>query len=340
MYKRFIDISTVVLGIVLICLSVLVGINFSKLSQDFNTRTAFDVNNPPDFRFMIILDGTDTSFVKEIELGVLSAARDYKIAYEIWNFKGNRKEEEILQQFDIAIESNVDGIIIQAFDDEGFRTLLSKSNYREVPVTTVGTDILGYEKVSFLAYNEYAIGARIGTLLNQHFESEKINNGTIVLLQNDNYTEQDQGLGMMEKLESDFTIKTEIVDYKGENTLNAEGVTRNIINLYDDLVAIVCSSGEETLGVVQALKDTDKINEVVVIGNDDYPEILDYIERGTVYATVVADNERLGYEAMVHMYEFNTGQFVSQYKDIRVNIIQKSNMDSYLTEVGDRYDKE
>ncbi len=36
------------------------------------------------------------------------------------------KVKKILRQFDIAIESNVDGIILQAFDDQGFDTTLKR----------------------------------------------------------------------------------------------------------------------------------------------------------------------------------------------------------------------
>ncbi|MBN2220890.1 MAG: sugar ABC transporter substrate-binding protein, partial [Vallitaleaceae bacterium] len=122
--------------------------------------------------------------------------------------------------------------------------------------------------------------------------------------------------------------------------LSAEEATRNVIRENPDLIAVVCSSGEETLGAIQALKDTNKIGDVMVIGNDDYEEVLDYIERGLVYATVVADNELLGYEAIMNMTNHKADLLVSQYKDIRVRLITKSNLDEYRQEVGGRLDEE
>ena len=339
MYKRVINTITVILIIILVSLSFLVGINFTKLSKDFNIGTTYDNDNPPLYRFMVIIDGSDTSYVKEMELGLSSAALDNGVVYEMWHFAGERKEEEILRQFDIAIESNVDGIIIQAFDDERLASVLSKSNYRGVPVTTIGIDIPTHEKVSFLSYNNYAIGSRIGNLLSANFSMEQIKSGTIVLLQDEDNIDQDKGLAIKEKLSEEFIVKPILVNYQGEDTLNAEGVTRSVVNEYDDLVAIICTTGEETLGVVQALKETNKINDVVVIGSEDYQEILEYIERGTVFATVVPDNERLGYEAITHLVEYNNGSFVSQYKDIQVNIIEKETIETYIREVGDRFEE-
>lgn len=339
MYRRVINIITVILIIILVSLSFLVGINFSKLSKDFNIGTTYDINNPPKYRFMVIIDGTDANYVKEMELGLSRAALDHEVVYEMWHFEGDNKEDDILRQFDIAIESNVDGIIIQAFDDERLSSVLSKSNYRGVPVTTIGIDIPTHEKVSFLSYNNYAIGSRIGNLLSTNFSEEQINSGTIVLLQDEDNSDQDKGLAIKEKLSESFVVKPVLINNQGEDTLNAEGVTRIVVNEYDDLVAIVCTTGDETLGVVQALKETNTINDVVVIGSDDYQEILDYIDRGTVFATVVPDNERLGYEAITHLVEYKNGAFVSQYKDIQVNIIEKATIETYMKEVGDRFEE-
>lgn len=339
MYKHVINVITIILIIVLVALSFLVGTNFSKISKDFNIGTSFNEDNPPKYRFMVILDGTDANYIKEMELGLSNAARDNDVAYELWEFEGERREEEIIRQFDIAVESNVDGIIIQAFEDERLDEILSKSNYRGVPVTTIGVDIPTHEKVSFLSYNNYAIGSRIGNILSANFVTSLIESGTIVLFQDEDNNDQDKGLAIKEKLDSNFVIKPELVNYQGEDALNAVAYTRNVINEYNDLVAIICTTGEETLGVVEALKETNKISDIVVIGSDDYKEILDYVERGTVFATVVPDNERLGYEAMTHLIEYSNGQFVSQYKDIQVNIIESQNIETYIREVGDRFEQ-
>ena len=120
--------------------------------------------------------------------------------------------------------------------------------------------------------------------------------------------------------------------------MNAGGLTRNIIDKYEDLVGIICSSGEETLGAIQALKDTNKINDVVVFGFDNSNEILDYIDREVILATIVAQNEKLGYEAIDNMVKHNKGEFVSMYNDISIEIITKENLKDYILESGEKND--
>jgi len=338
MAKRLLNMITILLALLLTVLIVLVTLNFTRLSQEFSTSNSFDLNNPPVYRFMVILDGTDKSYVDEVSFGVSKAAKEYGVVYEMWHFEGEDKEANILKQFDIAIESEVDGIIIQPFEDQAFDEVLRKSNARNIPVITINEDIPGQEKVSNLSYNDYSIGNTIGNLLKDEFAKDDINQGTIVLFQDNLDVGQDMGSGIQEKISPRFTIKPIVDEFSGEESLNAVSETIKIIDLYKDLKAIVCSNGDETLGVIQALKEMNKLNEVLVIGNDDYDEILDYVERGTILATVVTNNERIGYEAISQMVEHNKGKFVSQYKDIVVELIDSSNIHSYYEKIGDRYE--
>lgn len=336
MKKTVEQIITFLLVLVLMVLGFFVVLNFTSISRNLSEGSAYSKTNKPLYRFMVILDGTDQSYVNEIKVGAETAAKDYSVVFELWSFDGENKIDEIIRQFDIAVESNVDGVIVQAIDNETFTATLNKANYRNIPVTTIGTKIPRDNIVSDISYNEYQIGSQIGKMISGYFKSNEIYSGTIVLFQNNTLNGQDNGLAIKEKLTDGFTIKPISIDYEGEDTLNAEGVTKDILRQYDNIVAIICSTGEETLGVTQGLKDFNKINDVLIIGSDDYPEILDYVDRGLIYATTVSDNERLGYEAVVNMVESNNGQFVSQYKDIRVNIISKLGLDEYRKAIGER----
>ncbi len=337
MVKYFINVMTIILSFMLAVLAVLVALNFSKLSQELSTNSPFSVDQQPIYRFMVILDSSDKSYAKEFEEGVSKAAGDYQVAYEIWGFEGGDKEDDIIKQFDIAIESGVDGIVLQAFNDDRFDALLAKSNEREIPVVTVNKDVPSQEKVTFISYNDYAIGNRIGVLLEKVFEEDQVKKGTIVIMQDKLEDGKYIGSGIQQKISEAFEVIPEINEGIGDNALNAEGQTDQILSKYEDLVAIVTSNGDETLVVIQALINRNLINDIAVIGNDDNPEILEFIGRNTIPATIVTDNERLGYDGIVNLVEHNKGQFVSQYKDIKVNIVDGDNVHLYLDE-GDESD--
>lgn len=314
---------TIVLVVILFILSILIGFNFTKLNDEVIEGNHFSKKNPPNFRFMVIVDGSDLKFVEEFEQGLLEAANHHNVAYELWYFDGENKSDKIQRQFDIAIESNVDGIILQAFDTISFDQTLQKANTRDIPVITIGTDIPAQEKVSFISNNQYRMGTQLGKLLKEYFENEKINSGTIILFQNDRIENSDKALAINEVLNDRFNIQRIRNDLSADNALNTVGMTQSILKKYDDIVSIICSNGEETLGTIQALKDQNMIHDIVVIGNDDYDEILDYVEREIIFATVVVENKRIGYEAIEEMVKYKNQEFVSQYRDINENILRR-----------------
>jgi ribose transport system substrate-binding protein len=317
---------------------VLSIINSAKLKRDTNIDLNFTKSTPPLYRFMIIIDGSDESYVEKFKKGVTDACLDSSVAFEFWDFKGDSKDENILRQFDIAIESKVDGIIIQPFEDDRFDEILGKANYYNIPTITIDTDIPTKEKVCFISYNRYQISTEIGKLLNTELNKNGEQKGTIIVIQNEQNYNYDEAIALNQVIDDKYSIKVEELNYTGENLLNAGGLTRNIIDKYDDLVGIICSSGEETFGAIQALKDTNKMNDVAVVGFDNSKEIIEYIDRGVILATVVAENEKLGYEAIENMVKHKNKEFVSMYHDITVDIITKENVDEYKVELGEEND--
>lgn len=330
MNNRTINIITLMLILVLISVSVLIVMNFTQLSKEFQIRETYDFDEPPRYRYMVIVDGTDSGFVEELKKGLEGAREDYNVIYELWYFAGEDKEEAIKRQMDIGIESDVDGIVIQVFEDEEFNALFRKAKLRNIPVITLANEVPSEEKVSFITYNRYQMGSRIGRMLNEYLASNFVQDGTIALLQTSPLVDQDQAMSMQKELYHGFEVTPIRANLEGENILSAEEIAYDIITDYDDLRAIICLSSKETLGVVQAIKDLNKINDIVVIGSGDSEEVLDYISRGVVYATIVPDNAQIGYEALLDMTKYKDGLFVSQYRDISLSFITEKNLEDYL----------
>ncbi len=325
MKRHLLNSITILSLIILAAVSGLIIVNFSQLSEQYNTFVNHEENRV-NAHYMVILDGSDRNDLDEVSRGLNQSAKDYNVVYELWSFSGEKKIEQILRQMDIAIESSVDGIIVEAFNDDEFTALLKKANTYHVPVTVIGQDIPSVEKVSYISYNHYHIGTQIGRVLAKAFMSIGKTHGTIILMQGHDSNSQYRGVAINEVMPDSFVIQPESIEYYGEDALNAEGATQSILDEVHDVVAIVCSSAQETRGVIQALKDSNKINDVLVIGDDDEPDILEYIRRGVIYATVVTDKYRMGYDAIEDLTLFRQGEFVSQYKDINVTIHTKETL--------------
>lgn len=332
--KVWLNVFSIILIGILMILSVLIGINFTSLSHEIDMRSFKSSYDTPMYHFMVVLDGSDPSFVEEVESGLEKASEDFGIVYELWDFEGEDRSTQIARQLDIGIESDVDGILVQAFDMPIFETLLEKAKRREVPIITLSDEVAGKEKVGFVSYNRYQMGNQIGQVLSTEFSKQSIYRGSVIILQNSVLFNQEQALAVSEVIGSAFQVKAMKVTNEVENVLNAEGLTKSILTDYPDVKAIICLSGDETLGVVQALKDANKLGDMVVIGSDDDPAILDYVHRGVIEATIVSDNERIGYEALLDLTKHNEGLFVSQYRDIDVRIITEETIEAFIQMKG------
>lgn len=75
-------------------------------------------------------------------------------------------------------------------------------------------------------------------------------------------------------------------------------VTTNILQRNPDLKAIYAANDTMALGAVQAVKNTDKLGKVIVVGTDGVPEALDSVKHGELTATVAQDSEAMGAKAV------------------------------------------
>jgi len=316
--------------IVLIITAILIVSNYTKIKFDDSSNERFSRLNPPDYRVMVIIDGSDPSYVETLKNGIERSAIDHNIAYEYWPFSGERKNEEILEQFDIGIRSNVDGIVIQALEDEEFNKILDRANEKSVPVVTIETKIPQAERVSFISFNRYQIGTQIGIQLKNRLQSLNIDSGTVIMFDSIDDSIKDQAVALNEELNRHYQVKVEAMEYEGENILNAEGVTKALLDKYPDIVSIICNNSEESLGVIQALKDANELENIQVIAFGDDAEILDYVKRKVIYATVVPDIEGMGYNVIKNLIDYKNGDFVSSYQNIHVDILSKENISDYL----------
>jgi len=316
--------------IVLIITAILIVSNYTKIKFDDSSNERFSRLTPPDYRVMVIIDGSDPSYVETLKNGIERSAIDHNIAYEYWPFSGERKNEEILEQFDIGIRSNVDGIVIQALEDEEFNKILDRANEKSVPVVTIETKIPQAERVSFISFNRYQIGTQIGIQLKNRLQSLNIDSGTVIMFDSIDDSIKDQAVALNEELNRHYQVKVEAMEYEGENILNAEGVTKALLDKYPDIVSIICNNSEESLGVIQALKDANELENIQVIAFGDDAEILDYVKRKVIYATVVPDIEGMGYNVIKNLIDYKNGDFVSSYQNIHVDILSKENISDYL----------
>lgn len=352
MRQKMFKIVMIMLVLVLVGSLTLGAIYFAMLNKNVGNGSIIQSNETAKYHFMVILDGSSSSYSEEYKKGMIKACEEKGAAVEFWDLTGANKMEEILQQVDIAIESKVDGIIVYTYDNERFKEALSKATAANIPLVTVNEDIPGSKRVTHVGINKFYIGSEIGRLLNK----EIIGTGDVIVLQRDAYesaeniTETkdatkdnaDNGLiflGIKDTLKDYSNIHVEQVNYSDASVLTAEEVTMNILYQFENVKAIVCTNGQDTLGAVEVLIDFNRISGIVVIAYDDLPEILDYIDKEVIYATVVADYENEGYRSINALVEYIEQDIVETYSYIDTTIVTKNNLEQYKGDINGEDEK-
>ncbi len=288
----------------------------------------FFKNNKPDYHIMVILDGDNSERMSSVQKGIEKGSTLYNIAYEFWTFTGANKETQILRQFDIALRSLVDGIIIQSLDSNAFNTMLEVATKQQIPVVTFETTTPESERVNFVALNRYQVGVEVGKLLQKSFAKEGITQGDIIMFDASGEAIQDQAVGTHSELSNNFTIRIVALDKEGAALFNAEEATNQLLEKYANVVAVVCNSKEESLGVIQTLKNQNLLStvQVVAFGNDQ--TLVDYVERQIIAGSIVPDFETMGLNGIKSIHDYWSGDFVSSYQSIPFSILEAEAKDA------------
>ncbi|MCH4891151.1 sugar ABC transporter substrate-binding protein [Acidaminobacter sp. JC074] len=321
MKRTLIYILTGILLILLVFSGVMTVTSYSSIQVE---NDDFKWDEKPKYRTMIIVDGTDASHVTDIRAGLEAFALESKTAFEFWVFSGPDKDEKIIQQLDIALRSGVDGVIVEAVSDSRFEDLIERASSMDLPVVTLEKSLPESERLSFITLNQYEIGQKIGLKLKNELKSS----GTVIIFN----ASGDQASAINSHLKNDFLVRVEALGTDAQVILDAEDVTKQLLFKYDDIVSMVCNSSEESIGVIQALKDANKLDDIQVVAFGDDETIMDFVSRDVILGTVVPDMKEMGYMALKNLYDFNEGNLVPSYQNTPVELITNDNMEKEIYE--------
>lgn len=330
MSKRILNSLLVVSVMILIAAALMLVFSFISLRDNITSVTEGQSEHVPEFHLMVILDGDNSDYVTQFQEGAQLAAELHNVIIEYWDFSGPDKEEAIARQFETGVYSNVDGIIVDTFDTDFYHEVLEHANEKSIPVITMNENLGTLEKVSHIDINQYNTGSRLASVLNL----KEIKDGHIIVLEKSNENLEERVVGLYDHIDGSHKIIRETLKANEGDLINAEGVTRQIIAKYDDISAIVCSDSRVTIGVVQGVKEANAVGDIEVVGFGFSEDIIEFIKKEVIYATVVANYEQAGYSAVDTLVNHLEGGFVSAYQNIPIVVPSNETIIQYMEEIG------
>ncbi len=265
-------------------------------------------------------------FYAEKELDGRNVSIDYfAVDYE------NEKPfvEQVEDKIRECIENQYDGIIFPGFlggSTEPLKEAISK-----------GIKVIAFNCDCSPEVKRLAVfspdGKQAGELAGMCMEKALNRKGNVVLITGDLNipVNRDRRDGFMKKIASCKGIHV-LNEYTEDNVPEViYNRTVNCLKKYDDVHAFYVTSGLQA-SVAKAIEDSGRKNDVISIGFDESQDILTYISKGIIYATIKQDPFGQGHDPIIWLYNhLVTGEpFPRENMGCRLSIVDRNNVDTLI----------
>ncbi|WP_010096676.1 sugar ABC transporter substrate-binding protein [Ornithinibacillus scapharcae] len=265
--------------------------------------------NEARYRLVLITQDIDTPFWDQVGRAAMDEAEKLGVSLEIWGNYGGH-EEDFLRNLEIAIQSKVDGIIVQGLDSDDFKELTRvKASYYGIPIITIANDVPIEESLrrTYVGSNQY----EAGQLIAKQLITDMGDSGDVVLMYNQNveYYQGQRLTGIEEVLArySNITIHHAQTSNSREDIV---GSTQSILNQVPEADAFIAVNANTVGAMVQEIGKRYQIEPFYIYSFDDGPESIPLLEEGLIDAVIKQTPEQMGRDSVFIMMKWLNGETV------------------------------
>nr|5XSD_A Chain A, Periplasmic binding protein/LacI transcriptional regulator [Clostridium beijerinckii NCIMB 8052]5XSD_B Chain B, Periplasmic binding protein/LacI transcriptional regulator [Clostridium beijerinckii NCIMB 8052] len=236
--------------------------------------------------------------------------------------------EDGLKLFDMATSAKVSGIITYVQEEGQYKKKINSAMEKGIPVVTIASDEEDSNRIAYVGTDNVLAGQVAGKEMVKQIGTS--GNVAIVMGGKNVKNQKERVEGFTQYIKSNSNLKIVDTDSSDAMLLEAEIITRKILNRNDNINALFCTSALDGIGAARAVKDLNYKDRVKIICFDDLDDTLSNIRNGLVSATIVQKSNEMGYRAVniiMDKIEGKSNKFSKSLID--VNVINKSDVDSY-----------
>ena len=299
--------------IVTILLVSSIGCGEDKLSAD-----------EKGIRIKVIVKKRDASFWTVVKMGAEAAGKEFGVGID---FDGPIDEQDIdlqIEMVDGAIREKADAIVLAACDYTRLVNVAEKAVSEGIPVIIIDSDIHSAKMNSFIGTNNVDAGKLLAeTLIEEVGENSKI--AVMSFVKGAASSDQrDEGLYDVLGNHSSIEILESMYCYSDESV--AEKLTKELVQQYPDVDAIVCTNAYGTVGTARAISQMDLAGSVKIIGFDSTPEEVSFVEKGVIQSLVIQNPFSMGYLGVKYALNAINKEVFPKLIYTESKVINKSNM--------------
>lgn len=261
-------------------------------------------------------------FWQILSKGIQTQATNLGYDLEIYTAHNSAKEE--LVNTVRAIKEKAAGIIVSPTNSSACTTILKLAKQANIPViiADIGTDAGEY--VSYISSNNYDGAYGVGKILSEKMIKKGWKSGRvgIIAIPQTRLNGQQRTAGFLKALDESKIKGTSIKQIKRWSNAESYEFTKEMIAASPNLRAIWIQTSNNYKGVVKALKEMKKEDEIILIAFDAEPEFLELIPKGTILGSGMQQPYLLGTHSVQTMHQHLNGEKIK--KEIQLPILHIS----------------
>ncbi len=255
-----------------------------------------------------------------------------QLGYELEILSAENDARKELQFTGRALKEKVDGIVVSPTNSSACATILKLANRAGIPVVIadIGTDSGAY--VSYISSDNREGAYQIGKVLadkmiktgNQH---KRVG---IIAIPQKRLNGQARTAGFMQAMNEAGILGSDIrqqVTFSYDETYN---FSKELIANYEDLGAIWLQGSDRYQGALDAIRDSGKSDEILLITFDAEPVFLELIPEGVLVGAAMQQPYLMGEKAVVAMDKYLNGMTVEKNQQLEILAVSKANIEARL----------
>lgn len=219
---------------------------------------------------------------QEAQAGLMDAARGMGVNAEFVGPTSYSPEEQ-LAAFRQAVAANPSGILVAPAQSDLFNEPIDAAVEAGIPVICVDSDAPDSKRLLFIGTDNVKAGRESGRRMAEILEGK----GRVVLIEVSgqlNQQERRQGVEEVFAQYPDISI-IKTIDDKGDTRIANDGIAA-MVEAKTEIDGILCLEATGGPGAAEALHRLEMGGKIPIVAMDKSPDTLDWIERGTIAATV------------------------------------------------------
>lgn len=244
-------------------------------------------------------------------------------------------EVDVLNQ---VIAKNPKGIALTCVDPDAFADPIQAAIDAGIPVVTFDSDSPNSGRYAYLGTGNEAAGAAAAKYMAEAIGGS----GEVGIVYFAGSQNQEERSGGFEKYLAanypDITVLTKV--HGGDDETSSSAAAAALITANPNIKGIFGANAWMGLGVGNAIEEAGKVGQICGVAFDTDSGVLDYIESGTLNASVVQGTQQMGYWSFQFLWAMNTDAVIEDWAtkglspvpgavDTGVSMATKDNVDLF-----------